>query len=44
MVATVKLDSIKRDVLKIIAIIEKRDIKNILGELDGCDKQRYLEN
>jgi len=31
--ATVKLDSGKRDVLKIIATVEKRDIKTILGEL-----------
>jgi len=30
---TVKIDAKKRDTLKIIATLEKRDIKNILGEL-----------
>ena len=30
---TVKIDAKKRDTLKIIASVEKRDIKNILGEL-----------
>jgi len=41
--ATVKLDSKKRDVLKIIATVEKRDIKNILGELVDDYIERHKE-
>ncbi|OGF65058.1 MAG: hypothetical protein A2Y62_16670 [Candidatus Fischerbacteria bacterium RBG_13_37_8] len=43
MITTIKIDSNKRDKLKIIATLEKRNLKSIIDELIDDYLERYTE-